>query len=184
MKPPILALFLFLSTLTKAQTFDEWFHQNKTQLKYLAQQIAAIEAYTQTTDDGYNATQQATTTITSIKQGDLDLHTSYFTAQKIVKPAIAQLASEITDLQQKTSAIAQSVKGKSPIGDDFFKNLQNAATTDMDWLHLLTTDGLMQLTDDQRLKAIETLSQRMKQRLQDSITARNTIIEIQLNTRL
>jgi hypothetical protein len=184
MKTTILFLSLLLSTLTKAQTFDEWFRQNKTQLKYLGQQIAALEAYTQTTENGYNDTQQASTTIASIKQGDLDLHTGYFTAQRIVKPAIAQLAATITDLQQRITSIAQTIKGKSAIGDEFFRGLQNAVSADMGWLHMLTTNGLIGLTDDQRLKAIEILSQRMRQRLQDAITARNTIIEIQLNTGL
>jgi hypothetical protein len=184
MKTPILALSLLLSTLSQAQTADEWFRQNTTQLKYLTLQIAAIEAYTQTTENGYNDTQQATTTIASIKQDDLDLHTGYFTAQKIVKPSIARLAIEITDLYQRISPIAQTVKGKSAIGDDFFQSIEIAAGTDIDWLHMLTTNGLMQLTDDQRLKALEILSQRMNQRLQDAITARNTIIEIQLNKKL
>lgn len=184
MKSKILFLSLLVSTLTKAQTFDEWFRQNKTQLKYLGQQIAALKAYIQTTDNGYNDTQQATTTIASIKQGDLDLHTGYFTGQKSVKPAIAQVATEIPGLYQRITSIAQTVKGKSAICDNFFKNLLNTATTDMDWLHVLTTNGLIILTDDQRLKAIEILSQRMRQRLQDAITARGAIIEIQFNTGL
>jgi hypothetical protein len=182
MKTATLGLFPLLFCLNiHAQTFDEWFRQNHTQLKYSRRQIAALQAYIAVTEKGYALVQAYAQAIAAIKKGDLDLHGNYFASLKTVKPAIPNLAAQITDLNQRILGVARWCKGRSPAGDAFFQGLVTACATDISWLNTLTTDNQVQLKDEQRLEAIETLCRRMRQRLTDALTARNIIIQIQVN---
>ena len=66
----------------KSQTWDEWFQQKKTKLKYIAQQIAAFEVYAGYLKKGYEIVDEGWNTVNDIKHGDFDLHNNYFTSLK------------------------------------------------------------------------------------------------------
>ena len=57
----------------QAQTFDEWFRQGKTQKKYLAEQIAALQFYIGIAKEGYKAVGKGLQTIGDIKNGDFNI---------------------------------------------------------------------------------------------------------------
>ena len=61
-----------------AQTFSEWFRQNHTQLKYLAEQIAALKTYNGVLKKVYKVAWDGLNDIGSICEGDLGEHTQHF----------------------------------------------------------------------------------------------------------
>lgn len=73
----------------KAQSWDEWFHQKKTQKKYLIQQIEALRVYLDYLKKGYNITQKGLNTIENIKNGNFNLHRDFFGSLKKVNPVIS-----------------------------------------------------------------------------------------------
>ncbi len=60
MKKMLTILFVCTAYLGHAQTWDEWFRQKKTKIKYLGQQIAALQNLEQTAalTDGLNSFQR------------------------------------------------------------------------------------------------------------------------------
>src|SRR4051812_23729293 len=98
MKKLVLLIFVFISVkVCNAQTFDEWFKQNKTQRKYLIQQIAAFKVYIGYVQKGYSIAKKGLTTIGSIKNGDLNLHNEFFSSLKNVNPGIMKY-SKVADI--------------------------------------------------------------------------------------
>lgn len=67
-----------------AQTFSEWFRQHKTQIKYLHQQIIALQALKEDTEKGNTIVQQGTHVIGWLLQLDQDQHRNNFIALKAV----------------------------------------------------------------------------------------------------
>src|ERR1700744_2509821 len=74
----IAMLLLAASASCGAQTFDEWFSQKKTQIKYLVTQIAELELYTKDLEKGYQIAHDGLATINDIRHGEFDLHNNYF----------------------------------------------------------------------------------------------------------
>src|SRR5882757_805563 len=81
-------LVLLAATDSKAQTFAEWFSQGKTQIKYLTQQIAALNACETSIRQGYNMLKGEWTAIGYFKNGEFGLHQSYYTSLSNVNPQV------------------------------------------------------------------------------------------------
>src|SRR4051794_23883691 len=86
-------LFLFLamlliSTVCDAQTWNEWFRQKKTQIRYLEEQIIALQVYGSYLQAGYKIVQGGLSTIHDIKNVDFNLHKDYFSSLKRVNASI------------------------------------------------------------------------------------------------
>jgi hypothetical protein len=80
--------WMVMSSALSAQSFSEWFRQQKTQIKYLHQQIGALQALTDAIEDGYGIIGEGTDTIGWVLQKDEDQHAAYFASLQHVKPAI------------------------------------------------------------------------------------------------
>lgn len=81
-------LCAFSFQLTKAQTFAEWFSQKKTQLKYLTDQIAALEQYGAYVKQGYAISQNGLGSIGGWLKSEFDLHDNYYRSLRTVNPDI------------------------------------------------------------------------------------------------
>ena len=189
MKRGMVLLLLVSGFGSTAQTFSEWFRQNSIQLRYLRQQVAALAAYIQTTEQGYKFLQQATEGIAGIKKMDLDLHRGYFNSLSTLKPAIrgAPPVEEIAVLYDRIVAMAGEAATRAPgqrIVLDFFRGLRDGCDKDVGWLHQLTTDGQLTMNDAGRVAAIGAVLDRMRERLANAIRAMNVILEMQLNGKL
>src|SRR3954463_9131175 len=88
MKLLLLLLLLTIHTVCKAQTWDEWFKQKKTQVKYLEEQIIALHVNGNYLEEGYKIVQGGLSAIHDIKNGDFNLHKDYFSSLKRVNTAI------------------------------------------------------------------------------------------------
>ena len=171
MKKLIAIIILTISvTLCKAQTFAEWFKQKETQKKYLIQQIAAFQVYLGYVQKGYSIVQKELTTISNIKKGDFNLHRDFFGALKTINPKIANYAkvADIVLFQIKTVQVYKDTykqvqathlfnAGEVEYVFEVFTNLLSDCTDVIDELITVTTDGKLEMKDDERLKRIDAL---------------------------
>lgn len=164
-------LLLLLAGRGQAQTFKEWFRQKKTQKEYLMVQIAALKAYKDQLQKGYNTVKKGTDLISDITSGELSLHTDYFSSLKAVNPEIRQQSRAddiaawrkymLEDKKRIEKLLSENhklftdreIKGYM----DWYSEIGKEADHDMDDLKLLLEDGRLELTDEQRLQRIGAL---------------------------
>lgn len=172
MKKILLALLVFVSAAgsLKAQTFAEWFQQKKTQKKYLIQQIAALQIYIGYAKKGYKIAKEGLNTIGGFTKGEFNLHTDYFNSLKSVNPEIRRYVkvAEIIALQVKiiqnynrtyrqlNSSDAFSEDELAYIGRVYSRLLDDCDKT-LDELITITTDGKLEMKDDERIERIDKL---------------------------
>lgn len=172
----ILILFLLTTIVTTAQsqTFAEWFKQKKTQKKYLVQQIAALQVYIGYAQKGYTIAKEGLNTIGDFKRGEFNLHTGYFNSLKSVNPKIKQYA-KVADIMAMQVTIIQGygrtrrhVRESGAFNGeelDYIMRVLGRLLDDcentLDELITVTTDGNLEMKDDERLERIDILYQDM-----------------------
>lgn len=163
-------LFTCISFFLKAQNWEEWTQQKKTQKKYLMQQIAALQVYIGYVKKGYDVTNNGLTTIRNIKNGDLNLHRDFFGSLKQVNPRIKKFA-KVADIiayqlriMKETNKTLQGIRetGQFTTGElDYcktvFDNLLEECLKSIDELFLVMTSGELEMKDDERIKRINAL---------------------------
>jgi hypothetical protein len=170
MKKLIVLCAIFLTASAKSQTADEWFAQKKTKLKYIAEQIAAFEAYAGYLKQGYDIVEKGWSVVNDIKHGDFDLHNNYFTSLKEVNGSIASYrkVDSITSLQvqilQVNEAINKFIRNNENIQSQeneyitkVMSNLLDKCAGDLGQLTILTTNDSVEMKDDERLRRIDDL---------------------------
>ena len=180
MKKILLFLLLFASAAgsLQAQTFAEWFRQKKTQEKYLLQQIAALQVYIGYAQKGYKIAKEGLSTIGGLTRGEFNLHADYFNSLKVVNPEIKHHAkvAEITGLQVKIVQNYNSTYRKLQSTDAFsndelnyirsvFSSLLDDCEKTLDNVIAVTTDGKLEMKDDERMERIDKLYLDMQDKL-------------------
>lgn len=171
----LVGLLLCSSLDIKAQTFNEWFKQKKTQTKYLVEQIAALQVYLEYVEKGYHLTRDGLTLIGDIKNGELGLHRGYFNSLKTVNPHImkypkiaAILSMQMDIINQQYSVRSSSKKSGQFSMDELdyikkvFDNLEREAEKGLDELQLVLSDGKMKMTDDERITQVDKIYKSMR----------------------
>lgn len=166
-----LPVFLtFLSSALRAQSFSEWFHQDKIQRKYLLAQIAALQTYISGLEKGYSVAKSGLTTIGNITDGELGLHTLYFSSLQTVNPKIKNY-SKVRGITQTEDAVdiirkkyMQEASGSNVMSGKELSELQSInnniasdESKDLEELKLLVSDDSLKMTDDERIKNIDKL---------------------------
>jgi hypothetical protein len=164
-------LLVLVSAAGKAQTFAEWFSQGKTQIKYLVQQIAALEAFESSTRQGYNMLHSEWTTIGNFKNGEFSLHQSYYTSLSQVNPVVKNSVN-VADVQsEQQSIISQfnaiiNLNGLTADEQSYVssvaQNLMAACNADLEELQKVLATGQLQMSDDERIKRINQLTEAIK----------------------
>lgn len=177
MKKTILICYLaFLSLPTHSQTFEEWWKQKDTQKKYLAEQIAALGAYSAVLKEGYEIASQGLGLVHSIQKGEYGQHQGYFNSFSSVNPQIKNhpSADRVARLYSKTFQLTQQIPGKlfpSPylkkseeqVIRHVLLEIQEDSDQILSELETLLSDGSLQMKDTDRSKAITSLNQRMEE---------------------
>jgi hypothetical protein len=160
---------LSLYQVLKAQTFSEWFRQNHTQLLYLQEQIAALQVYNATQQNGYTASNAGLGAIDSTEQEDEDEHAAYFT--HLQTPSYGVLADprvgEIQILCERASFIANAIEALGPLrnpatadwpglGEDAAAAIEKSVESIDGRLNVLLF-GKTEMSDAQRLRVIQQL---------------------------
>lgn len=174
-KPLCCFLLCVLSfQLANAQTFAEWFSQKKTQIKYLTQQIAALEQYESDVKQGYEIAQGGWGGIDNWVKDEFDLHSAYYSSLKTVNPAIKTnpKADSVINYAQLIPRQFDHLDGLSLLDADNrnYVNKVKAAVlteTDKDLAELQTvmTDGKVQMTDDERIGRLDKLYAMVRDKL-------------------
>lgn len=173
----LIAIFSSSAFVSQAQTWDEWFSQKKTQKKYLLEQIAALKVYVGYVKAGNKIIKDGTGLISNIKNGDLTLHSDHFAGLKAVNAAVAgnskvkaiiRMHEDLFASQRTT--IRKATDSRQFSGAEFqvlkkrYKDITTEADKDMEELLLVVTNDKLEMTDDQRIKAIDRLYGRMQEK--------------------
>lgn len=177
MKKMLLSFIILFSLLgsINAQTYDEWFRQKKTQLSHLMKQIAAYQVYEGYLRKGYDIAKQGLTAISDLKNGEFNLHQTFFSSLSKINPAIQQY-SRIADIITLQAAIlTQYKRGYKDAQQSqmlnsneveyiysVFTTLLNDCSNNISDLIALTTNNQLQLKDDERLQRIDTIYKDMQ----------------------
>lgn len=173
-----LILMLFLLAISavngQAQNMSEWFSQKKTQKKYLLQQIAALQAQIGTVKKGYAIAKKGLGAISDLKNGEFNLHSDYFNALKKVNPKIKRYSrvAEIITIQVQIIKDYNTLMKRVKSGDAYrvsevdyiertFSNMLGDCENILNELLTITTDGQLELKDDERIARIDQLYEAM-----------------------
>ncbi|MFC5683582.1 hypothetical protein ACYE2N_00435 [Flavobacterium sp. MAHUQ-51] len=163
MKKILLFLFLFIGQINNISA------QSKS-IKVLLQQIVALQVYIDAAQKGYSIARKGLNTVGDLKRGELNLHTVYLNSLKVVNPRIKNYirVAEIIDLQWKIMKEYKSLF--SDVKEvDLFNNkeleyikrvldrLINDCSDTLNELVEVTTNGELEMKDDERLKRIDKL---------------------------
>lgn len=172
MKKIVLALLVCVSAAgnLKAQTFAEWFQQKKTQKKYLVQQIAALQVYIGYAKKGYKIAKEGLNTIGGFTRGEFNLHTDYFNSLKSVNPEVRRyvkvaeiIALQVKIIQNYNRTYRQLNSSDAFSGDELayigrvYSRLLDDCDKTLDELITITTDGKLEMKDDERIERIDKL---------------------------
>ncbi|MBB2148948.1 hypothetical protein [Pedobacter gandavensis] len=163
-------LLAFISQLSQAQTFAEFFKQKKTQKKYLLQQIAALQVYIEYAKKGYDIASSGLRTIKDISNGEFGLHSAFITSLKAINPVVRNnvKVAEIIESQIRISKVFGSVQYSDLLSLNnqlYVQNVQENVIAecgnDLEELLLVITSGKLEMSDQQRLIRIDRIYQSM-----------------------
>ena len=83
MKQAIVGMILIIVGLTASAQFTT----------EMLDQIAALQAYLQVAEKGYHIVEQGLQTIGEIKNGELNLHSAFYSSLEAVSPTVAHMAA-------------------------------------------------------------------------------------------
>ena len=171
----LLASYCLLPLAGQSQTFNEWFRQKKTQIKYLHLQIAELQVYLGHVKKGYQLVSSGLSTINDIKKGEFKLHDLYYTSLGLVNPRIRnsphamgiighlQYILKITVALKELLPLDSSLTAsqKKYIKECLGRLLEDLEKTRSDLIDI-TTDKTFELTDNERLERLSTLYEKSK----------------------
>ncbi len=161
--------FIFLLP-ANSQTLAEWTQQEKTQKKYLLQQIAALQVYLNYAKKGYEIANKGINIIQNIKKGDFNLHEEFFTSLKKVNPKISRyvkvadiIAYQVRIIKQTKQTIQGITETKQFTTDELdyckkvFDNLLDECIKNIEELLMVITPDVLEMKDDERLKRVDKI---------------------------
>jgi hypothetical protein len=154
----------------RAQTFSEWFKQKKTQKKYLAQQIAALQVYKGYVEKGWKIAENGLNLIQGFTGGQFDLHRLFFGSLKAVSsyikdyPRVGDIIYLQLTVPQLRNDYVQQVR-KQPllrstemeVVEKAYERVRVEGRQTLNDLTNVVTDGRLQMTDDERRARIDQL---------------------------
>ncbi|MBL0744862.1 hypothetical protein [Chryseolinea lacunae] len=173
----VVILLLLLASSARSQdapTFNEWFSQKKTQIKYLVQQIAALKVYLGYLKQGYEIVDKGLTTIGDIKGGSLLQDKTYLNSLKTVNPLVSHAPQVKVIVMYQESIIRLFDKLQIQVADsDYFTEAEIKYMQDVhqgmltechdaiDELTLILTAGQAEMKDDERLLHLDKIYEEM-----------------------
>ena len=189
-------LWAFSFQPCQAQTFAEWFSQKKTQIKYLTQQIAALNQYGSYVRQGYQVAQGGWNGIGHWVLAEFNGHSAYYSSLRKVNPVIRDnpKADSILLYAEGIFGAFSRLDGLSSLGDGvqvYVLKVKAAvlAETDQDVAELLLvmTDGMVEMRDDEGLKRLDEIDERVNDKRAFSISfcskVRHLLIQRQMDLR-
>ncbi len=158
-------------TAVQAQSFAEWFNQKKTQIKYLTQQIAALQACRTSLEQGYAMMKSEWGAIGNFKNGEFGLHQDYYNSLLAVNPRVKSSVNLSTIQAEQQSIVSQfnAIKNLNGLQADELayinsvrQNIIDQCSKDLDDLQAVLSAGELQMTDDERIQRINQITAAIK----------------------
>ena len=176
MKKMIVAIVVLLNgTLLPAQGLSNIFSQSAADIKYLLKQIALLQVYIGDVEKGYKIAREGLNFISEIKKGEFNLHSLFFSSLKTVNPSIgkyAKIAAIIAEQQAIETVFDKSFKQCSKSNqftaselsylNSVYSRLMDECSHNLDELLAVTSNGVLEMTDDERIKRIDIIYADMK----------------------
>ena len=147
--------------------------QNK--FKELIARIALLKVYLGYLQKGYSTVRGGLTLIGDIKAGEFKLHKDYFNSLKSINPKIEHYAKVADIIAFQTGIIHRYKKAFGQARDcgffnpteleyiqSVYENLVKESAENANLLIAVTTNGQLQMTDEQRLQQVEKLYKSVK----------------------
>lgn len=166
----------------KAQTFDEWFEQNKTRKKYQEQQIGELQIYLSVLEKGYGIVESGLNTIRGIQSGEFNLHDNFYTSLRTVSPAVAGMseaagviALQAAMVERFSSALAR-YRGSPGLRPDelayltaLYGEVVKEGLADVTLLGQVLTDNTLEMSDDERMEKVLEVDNRARRRYRATV---------------
>lgn len=167
-KVVMIAMLVINVGMVHAQTFDEWFRQKETQIKYLLEQIGALKAYGEVINKGYDIAHNGLTNVFNSKERDYKQHGNYFLSLWKVKPGIKSYnrISSILGMKAgiekqylliKSSATAFLNDKERSYVNSVYAGLISSCNDLADELKMIINNDQLQLKDDERIQRIDKI---------------------------
>ena len=151
----------------KAQTFSEWFNQKSTLIKYLTTQIGYVMLYERELKQGYNTAKSGLNVIGGWKNGELGLHSDYYSSLGKVNPQVLA-ATDVGSIRTEALSIAAEFSGLNglnglsgeerayvvSVGDGVTGNCNR----DLEDLGKVLASGAWQMTDAERIARVKRVA--------------------------
>jgi hypothetical protein len=174
-KAGLISLLMGVVLYVHAQNWDEWFQQKKTQIKYLAEQIALLNTYGSAVNKGYKIAQEGLANIGKVKEGDFNLHRQHFASLTRVNEAVKN-GGDMKDIEliyesiqrvyekhrQFVRSCRQFSSGEMQYFSTLFKGVMEKANDTVEEGLLLLSDDQLQLSDDERIRRLTSLRNKIK----------------------
>lgn len=167
-KAIVIGMLVINASVVSAQTFDEWFKQKDTQIKYLVEQIGALKAYGEAVNKGYDIAHNGLSNVFNSKEEDYSQYSNYFLSLWKVGPGIKSYGKVLSILSMKediekqyhrmTSSVTEWLNDKErSYINSVYRNLVSANNDLADELQMVINDGQLQLKDDERIQRIDQI---------------------------
>lgn len=171
MKSVLISISIILITChVKAQGIGGFFTQQENKIKIMIEQVAEYETSLKELKNGYATTQHGLSTIHDLKNGTYALHAGYISSLSQVAPAVRnnpKIKGTADLVQQIISTFDRAVSwqnDKAVLTSDeladmknIYSHLLHECNKDLDELSLVTTNGEMQMTDEERIHRIDSI---------------------------
>lgn len=176
--------FLFVVSVAKAQSFSfsDLFGQAGKQKNYYLQQIAAYNALEAEIKQGYGVMKNGLGGIRDINTAELNAHTAYYNSLKTPSASVktnTQVKDIINYQTYISGAFGQSFSGLTPDEQTYVQAVKtqvlDVCNHDLTDLQNLLSVGKLQLSDDERLKRLNTIHAAMLDKYQFSQSFTNSL---------
>lgn len=176
-KATMLFIILIIASQTRGQdapNFNEWFNQKKTQIKYLVQQIAALQVYLGYLKKGYEIVDKGLTTIGNIKDGTFNQDKDYLNSLNAVNPVVSNSPQvnailvyhhSIIEIFQNLQEFVKDNEYFTLQEKDYVRmvnaNMLKECSDSIDELTLILTADYAEMKDDERLLRLDKVHEEM-----------------------
>lgn len=174
-----LLLLLFLSEITVPSFAQGIFNQKGEMIKKNIRQITLLATYSGYVRKGYRIMEDGWNTVHNWKDGEFNLHLAYIHSLKKVNPKVkGEQVDAIRELAEKilagcTSLRHDAIQSKM-LTDKEINYLESMldgyireTSENIDELNLVITDGKLSMADDERIKQVDRLFDRIVKGLQE-----------------
>ena len=142
----------------------------------LLEQLAALQGYIVTTENGYRMVEEGLHTIGGIRREEFNLHSAYFASLSVVNPAVknSPLVAEIVELETRLLSQFAAALARWRVStwlqdaereeiEELYATTIGESADDLRRMQNLVMDGVYTLADGKRMQEIENIALTVKE---------------------